>query len=142
MGEQWKSTSSSAVLSGRRNRDTAPEVALRRALHARGVRFRLQRRLAPSCTPDIVLPSRHVAVWVDGCYWDSCPQHGRRSPFTGPNAALWEAKMTRTRARDAAATETAQSLGWTVVRVWEHEVTSDRGAAAQTVLDACDRRST
>lgn len=136
MREEWTSTGASPSLSGRRNRDTVPEMALRRALHAAGARFRLQRRLAPACTPDLVLPARRIAVWVDGCYWHSCPEHGRRSPFTGPNAGLWAAKMARTRARDVASTQSALDLGWAVVRLWEHEILADPELAARRVLAA------
>ena len=136
MAEQWVSTKAGAHLSGRRKTDTVPEVLLRKALHAQGARFRLHRRLAPACTPDIVLPGRRVAVFVDGDYWHSCPQHGRKTPFTGPNAALWEAKLQRTKDRDHAATATAKQLGWTVVRLWECQVKADPDAAARAVLAA------
>ena len=77
-----------------------------------------------------------LAVFVDGCWWHSCPVHGRKTPFTGPNAALWEAKMARNRERDLYSTTTAQSLGWTVVRVWECEINADSEAAARRVLGA------
>lgn len=134
--QRWTSTSSSAHLSGRSKTNTAPEVLLRKALHAAGARFRLHRRIAKGCTPDIVLPGRHIAVFVDGCYWHSCPTHGRQTPFTGPNAALWEDKMRRNRERDVRSTALAEEAGWTVIRVWEHEVTSDPHAAAAKVLGA------
>lgn len=111
-----------------------PEVLLRKALHAQGVRFRLHRRLAPACTPDLVLPGRRVAVFVDGDYWHGCPEHGRRTPFTGPNAELWETKMQRNQDRDQAATATAERLGWTVVRLWECVIRASPTAAAQAVL--------
>jgi DNA mismatch endonuclease, patch repair protein len=131
----WTSTTRGRHLAGRRKVDTAPEVALRRAVHAAGGRFRLHPRLAPGCTPDFVLPRRRVAVFVDGCYWHCCPEHGRRTPFTGPNAALWEEKMRRNRDRDARSTALAQDLGWTVLRVWECQVRADPAAAAAKVLD-------
>jgi DNA mismatch endonuclease (patch repair protein) len=86
-----------------------------------------------------VLPGSRVAVFVDGCWWHSCPVHGRKAPFTGPNAMLWEAKMIRNRERDAYATKTAKSLGWCVVRVWECEVEADPQAAARRVLEAVGR---
>ncbi len=123
-------------LAGRVKEHTAPEVALRRALHAAGARFRLHPRLAKGCTPDLVLPRHRLAVFVDGCFFHSCPLHGRRTPWTGPNAALWEGKMRRNVERDASSTALAQGLGWVVVRVWEHEVTTDPGAAAARVLTA------
>lgn len=136
--EQWVTTSPGRHLRGRRKLDTEPELLLRRALHAEGARFRIHRRMAPRCTPDLVLPSRRLAVFVDGCWWHSCPEHGRKTPFTGPNAVLWEAKMRRVRERDRDGTATAQQLGWTVVRLWECEVTADPGAAARLVLGTVD----
>lgn len=107
---------------------------LRKALHAAGVRFRLHRRIAHGCTPDVVLPGRRLAVFVDGDYWHSCPAHGRQTPFTGPNASLWEAKMERNRQRDLRATSLAEDAGWTVVRLWECAVRADAAAAAAAVL--------
>ena len=136
------STRAGAHLSGRRKTDTLPEVLLRKALHAQGARFRLHRRLAPACTPDIVLPGRRIAVFVDGDYWHGCPQHGRKTPFTGPNAALWETKMQRNKARDLAATAAAEDRGWTVVRLWECVVRADPAAAAQAVLASTADRPT
>lgn len=130
----WVSTTRGRHLRGRTKKHTSPELALRRALHAAGARFRLHPRLAKGCTPDLVLPRRRLAVFVDGCWWHSCPEHGRRTPFTGPNAALWAEKMERNKQRDRTATELAESLGWTVVRVWECEVTHDPHATAQRVL--------
>lgn len=132
--QRWTSTPKGAHLSGRPKTNTQPEVLLRQALHAAGARFRLHRRIAKGCTPDIVLPGRRIAVFVDGCYWHSCPAHGRKTPFTGPNAALWEDKMRRNRDRDLRSTALAEEAGWTVIRVWEHEVTADPHAAAVRVL--------
>jgi DNA mismatch endonuclease (patch repair protein) len=130
----WVSTAAGRHLRGRRKAGTEPELLLRRALHARGARFRLHRTLAAGCTPDVVLPSRRIAVFVDGDYWHSCPAHGRTRPFTGPNAALWERKMTRNRERDRRSTQVAQAAGWTVVRVWECAIRVDPDAAASSVL--------
>lgn len=130
----WTSTDVGRHLRGRRRLDTQPEIDLRRALHAAGARFRLHRTIARGCTPDIVLPGRRIAVFVDGDYWHSCPVHGRRSPFTGPNADLWEEKMHRNRERDARSTAIAIAAGWTVVRVWECAVRADAALAATMVL--------
>jgi DNA mismatch endonuclease, patch repair protein len=132
--ESWTSTREGRHLAGRPRVDTVPELMLRRAIHAQGGRFRLHRRLALRCTPDLVLPGRRLAVFVDGCWWHSCPEHGRKTPFTGPNADLWEAKMQRNRERDVHATATATELGWAVVRLWECEITTDPAAAARRVL--------
>lgn len=134
--QKWTSTARSGHLSGRKKVNTEPELLLRRALHAAGARFRLHRRIAQGCTPDVVLPGRRIAVFVDGCYWHSCPIHGRRTPFTGPNAALWEEKMRRNRERDERSTELAREAGWTVVRVWECHVKESPEDAAARVLSA------
>lgn len=128
------STAEGRHLGGRRNIGTAPEIALRKALHAAGARFRLQRRVALGCTADIVLPSRRLALFVDGCWWHSCPRHGRRTPFTGPNAQLWELKMQRTRERDQRALLLAQESGWRAVRVWECDIREDAAAVAKRLL--------
>jgi DNA mismatch endonuclease (patch repair protein) len=132
----WVSTAEGKHLHRRRKTDTEPEILLRRALHAKGTRFRLHRQLAPGCTPDIVLPSRKIAVFVDGDYWHSCPVHGRKTPFTGPNAALWADKMTRNQERDKRSTALAQQAGWRVVRIWECVVRANPDLAAQAVLEA------
>lgn len=131
---RWVSTAAGQHLAGRRKRDTVPEIVLRRELHARGSRFRLQRRLGPRCTADVVLPRHRLAIFIDGCFWHGCPQHGRRLPWTGPNAQLWEEKLARTASRDVAATRLAQEQGWTVVRVWECAVAADPTGVAEQVL--------
>lgn len=130
----WVATHEGRHLRGRRRVGTAPELALRRALHSLGARFRLHRRLGPGCTPDLVLPGRRIAVFVDGDFWHGCPTHGRASPFTGPNAAQWEEKMARNRHRDLASTYVALAAGWRVVRVWECAIVADPVAAARAVL--------
>ncbi|MGW6265880.1 very short patch repair endonuclease [Cellulosimicrobium funkei] len=136
MTERWTSTDAGRHLAGRTKTSTAPEVALRRALHAAGFRFRLHPTVVRGCTPDLVLPRHCVAVFVDGCFWHGCREHGRRTPWTGPNAALWVEKMERNRQRDDRSTRLAQQAGWTVLRVWEHEVTQDVGAVVAKVASA------
>ena len=132
----WVATPSGRHLAGRRKKDTKPELALRRALHATGARFRLHPQLAPGCTPDLVMPRRGLAVFVDGCFWHGCPVHGRKQPWTGPNAERWADKMRRNRERDERSTAIAKDLGWTVVRVWECEVMADADGVAASVLAA------
>ena len=133
MSESWTSTEAGGHLRGRRNIDTRPEIELRHAVHRAGGRYRLHPRLAKGCTPDFVLPRRHVAVFVDGCLWHQCPRHGR-TEWSGPNAALWVEKMRRNQQRDRRANELAEALGWKVVRVWECEVRTDTAACVQAIL--------
>jgi len=101
--------------------DTAPERALRSALHRRGLRFRKDLRLDLSngrVRPDIVFTRARVAVFVDGCFWHGCPEHGTQPQS---NAEYWTPKLARNVARDQRNAAALGAAGWTVVRVWEHE---------------------
>jgi DNA mismatch endonuclease, patch repair protein len=117
-------------------RDTNAEIALRKVLHAAGFRYRVD--VAPlrgvRRRADIVFPTERVAVFVDGCFWHSCPQHG-----TAPaaNAEWWKAKLAANVVRDVDTDEKLVAAGWTVVRVWEHEAPS---AAARRVARVVTRR--
>lgn len=110
----------SARMARARRRDTAPEIALRRELHARGLRYRVaypvpgQRRR----TIDIAFTKRRLAVFVDGCFWHGCPDHGTRPRS---NSEWWLSKLAANRDRDADTTVVLEAQGWTVVRFWEHE---------------------
>jgi DNA mismatch endonuclease (patch repair protein) len=101
-------------------RDTAPELALRRELHRRGLRYRVDhaplkglRRRA-----DVVFTRRKVAVFVDGCFWHRCPEHG-----TDPrnNSEWWASKLDRNVQRDRETDAGLAAAGWQIVRIWEHE---------------------
>lgn len=100
-----------------RSRDTAPELTLRRALHARGLRYRLYAKLPGK--PDLVFPRARVAVFVDGCYWHGCPLHATR-PKT--NADWWAAKLDRNMERDREVDAALAATGWRVIRMWAHQV--------------------
>ncbi len=116
-----------------RGRDTGPEVALRAALHRRGLRFRKDMRIdLPNgrVRPDIAFPRRRLAVFLDGCYWHGCSDH-RSIPAS--NTEFWKAKIEGTRQRDAAQTGWLEVAGWTVLRIWEHESVDE---AAGRVLEA------
>ena len=117
MSDVFSAQKRSAVMRAVRGRDTGPELRVRRALHAAGFRFRLQRADLPG-RPDLVLPRHRLAVFVHGCFWHGhdCPR-GRRAPKT--NAAYWQAKIARNRARDAAAEAALTEAGWTPVIIWE-----------------------
>lgn len=106
-----------------RRRDTNPELALRRALHAAGYRYRVDLRLdlgGVTARPDIVFTKRKLAVFVDGCFWHSCPEHGR-VPTT--NFEYWKPKLASNQARDRRDEFALRDAGWQVVRIWEHEAT-------------------
>ena len=101
-------------------RDTAPEKALRSALHRRGLRFRIDERPVKDLNrrADIVFRSAKVAVFVDGCFWHGCPIHGTQAKA---NAEFWKNKFEQNKARDLDTNEQLEKAGWRVVRVWEHE---------------------
>lgn len=103
-----------------RRRDTAPELAVRRLLHARGLRFRVDYRLEKSLRTraDIVFTRRRVAVFIDGCFWHGCPLHATQPKS---NADYWGPKLARNVARDCEADAALRNAGWTVLRYWEHE---------------------
>jgi DNA mismatch endonuclease (patch repair protein) len=104
-----------------RRSDTRPEVALRSALHKAGLRFRKDHVLrleGVRVRPDIVFTRARLAVFVDGCFWHSCPTHGR-SPLS--NQAYWAPKLRRNAERDRRQDEALIVSGWEVVRIWEHE---------------------
>jgi DNA mismatch endonuclease (patch repair protein) len=106
--------------------DTTPELRLRRALHAAGLRYRVDMRLdlpgGVRVRPDIVFTRRRVAVFVDSCFWHRCPEHGR---VPRVNEWFWVPKLARTVLRDRRANEALLTTGWTVVRAWEHEAFED-----------------
>ncbi|HKG38389.1 MAG TPA: very short patch repair endonuclease [Conexibacter sp.] len=122
-----------AVMQANRATDTRPEVALRSALHRRGLRFRKNARPAAAvrCRADVVFPTARVVVFVDGCFWHRCPQHGT-SPST--NSAYWQAKLDRNVARDRRNEEGLAACGWTVIRVWEHEGPERAAARVEQVV--------
>jgi DNA mismatch endonuclease (patch repair protein) len=116
-------------------RDTAPELAVRRELHRRGRRFFVDRPPLAGLRrrADLVFPRRRVAVYVDGCFWHSCPVHATRPKN---NADWWAAKLAANVARDRDTDDRLAAAGWTVVRVWEHEDPVAAADRVQAVLDA------
>lgn len=116
-----------------RTRDTAPELRVRRLLHARGLRYRVDRAPIPELRrrADIVFVRARVAVYIDGCFWHGCPEHGR--PRTTANPAYWSEKLQRNRARDADTDARLVAVGWTVIRAWEHE---DPGTVADAITES------
>ncbi|MGH6918389.1 MAG: very short patch repair endonuclease [Geminicoccaceae bacterium] len=105
------------VMASIRKRDTRPEIAVRRALHAQGLRFRLHRNDLPG-TPDVVLPGRRLAVFVHGCFWHQHPGC-KWSRMPSGNTSYWGPKLARNVARDAKARQQLEALGWNVLVVWE-----------------------
>ncbi|WP_336603865.1 very short patch repair endonuclease [Agromyces seonyuensis] len=103
-----------------RGRDTQPELAVRRLLHAVGLRYRVNFRPIPRLnrTADVVFTRQKVAVFIDGCFWHGCPEHYQR-PVS--NREYWDPKVARNIARDLDTTRRLVSASWIVLRYWEHE---------------------
>lgn len=125
----------SAKMSTLARGDTAPELALRSALHAAGLRYRVQVPVPGNRRRkiDVAFTRSKVAVFVDGCFWHGCPQHGTR-PAT--NSEWWDWKIQRNKDRDADTNTLLDSQGWTVVRVWEHENPTAAVARVMTAISA------
>jgi DNA mismatch endonuclease, patch repair protein len=107
-------------MSRQRTRDTEPEMLLRRELHRRGLRYRVDASL-PGLSrrrADVLFTRARVAIFVDGCFWHGCPAH-KTAPTS--NGAWWAAKLARNIERDHETDAHLRFLGWTVLRVWEHE---------------------
>lgn len=99
---------------------TGPELALRRELHRRGLRYRVNVRGLPG-RPDIVLTRARIAVQVDGCFWHGCPDH---AVAPQSNGAWWKEKLAANRSRDARNDAALRAEGWIVLRIWEHVAAS------------------
>lgn len=106
----------SRIMAAVKGRDTTPEIAVRRASHAAGYRFRLHRRDLPG-RPDLTFARHRIAVFVHGCFWHS--HHCRRGQRPSSNVEFWNVKLTRNVERDQAARLALEAAGWRVVIIWE-----------------------
>jgi DNA mismatch endonuclease (patch repair protein) len=131
----------SRIMAAIRKRDTKPELVVRRALHARGLRFRLYRNDLPGC-PDITFPSRNAVLFVHGCFWHRCPHCVAGKKTVRSNAAYWLPKLERNRARDARVKAELERQGWTVLSIWECQVNDDDAiqGLAQSLLSLRPKR--
>lgn len=141
MAEPWREPFASSERARRRmvrqrRRDTEPELALRRALHRRGLRYFVHRRPLAGLhrEADVVFPGARVAVFVDGCFWHGCPDHSRKALT---NAWYWPDKIERNRARDADTSAQLVQAGWLPVRIWEPEESAKRIEAAVALRRTC-----
>ena len=128
------SPEASARLARVRQKDTAAELRLRRTLHARGLRYRIHVPLLerPRRVADIVFRRRKLAIFVDGCFWHGCPQHGTSSKS---NDEFWRDKIETNQKRDLDTNHRLTQAGWRVLRVWEHEDAED---AADRIMEALE----
>jgi DNA mismatch endonuclease (patch repair protein) len=120
-----------------KGRDTKPELALRSAVHALGLRYRVSTRPIDELrrTADLVFPRVKVAVFLDGCFWHGCPEH---HTVSATNATFWAEKVESNRARDQDTDSRLAEAGWASIRVWEHEAPSEAAERIRAVVS--DRR--
>lgn len=129
-------------MSVQRAQDTGPELAVRRRLHAMGLRYRVntQPLLELRRRADVVFRRERIAVFIDGCFWHGCPTHGGRRHAV--NGWYWPEKIDRNRRRDADTNDRLKCAGWTVVRVWEHERPEEAAQRIWDVVVAAQARRT
>jgi DNA mismatch endonuclease (patch repair protein) len=113
----------SKIMSSIRSENTTPEITLRRALWAKGLRFRIYYGKEKI---DIAFPSKKVAIFVDGCFWHGCPIH---SHLPKSHKDYWHPKLKRNIERDKAKNSRLERDGWKVLRFWEHELTNTEEVA-------------
>lgn len=103
-----------------RQQGTEPEVALRRELFRSGLRYRVNFAVIkkPRRVADVAFPGLKIAMFVDGCFWHGCPMH---ATWPKRNADFWRQKIEANRLRDADTNARLRDIGWTVLRIWEHE---------------------
>lgn len=145
--ESWATSPGTArSMRSNRGRDTSLELRVRRELHRRGHRYRVDFAPLPGLRSraDIVFTRTRLAVYLDGCFWHGCPEHGV-SPAANPD--YWIPKLARNKERDAHATAALQDAGWIALRFWEHESTTlvvdriDEVQRARRPSDLPDRSS-
>ena len=123
---------------GNRNRDTNPELKIRSLVHREGLRYRVSARPLPEVrrTADMVFRPAKVAVFIDGCFWHGCPDHGSKPKS---NRDYWLPKLRANKRRDAEIDLALRKSGWLVIRVWEHE---DPERVCRRIVRSVNRRLT
>ncbi|MFF3937693.1 very short patch repair endonuclease [Streptomyces phaeofaciens] len=116
------------------SKDTGAELAVRRLLHAAGLRYRVEYPVPgmPRRRIDVAFTGVKVAVLIDGCFWHGCPQHATQPKS---NAAWWRNKLDRNMARDRETTDHLAAQGWTVLRFWEHVPPGEVAGAVQAAVE-------
>ena len=136
---QPSSPGSSRRLALVRQKGTDVEIALRRVLFQRGLRYRVNFEVLkkPRRVADIAFPGLHVAVFVDGCFWHGCPEHGT---WPKQNAEFWRHKIEANRLRDGDTNARLHDIGWSVLRFWGHESPIKAAQKVARLVDAARLR--
>ncbi|MFE6491984.1 very short patch repair endonuclease [Streptomyces sp. NPDC057748] len=121
-------------MSRQASKDTAVELAVRRLLHAAGLRYRVEYPVPGMARRriDVAFTRAEVAVLIDGCFWHGCPDHATQPKA---NAEWWRRKLDRNMARDRETTEHLAARGWTVLRFWEHEAPEEVALRVRTTVE-------
>jgi len=136
MAESWASSPEArARMQSNKSRDTKPELALRSAVHARGLRYRVSTKPLAGVrrTADLVFPRAKVAVFLDGCFWHGCPEH---HTVASANAKFWADKVETNRKRDRDTDGRLAEAGWVSIRIWEHEDATDAARRVEEIVRA------
>ena len=126
----------SEIMSRVKQKDTNAERALRSALHARGLRFRLHRRIE-GVTVDILFRRAKLVVLVDGCFWHGCPQH---ATYPKSHQDYWLPKLAQNKMRDKQQSARLRKAGWRVIRVWEHDCLPPSSRVVARIVRGCRTR--
>jgi DNA mismatch endonuclease (patch repair protein) len=139
--EPWASSPvARKAMQGNRSRDTKPELAVRRLIHAAGLRYRVDARPERNIPrrADILFTKQRIAVFIDGCYWHGCAEHARVPSTT--NSGYWQQKLARNVERDIDTTTRLEEVGWCVLRFWEHDSPQDVAKAIVRAVRRQDAR--
>lgn len=119
-----------------RGKDTAPEMVIRRALHARGFRYRLHDKRLPG-KPDLVFPKHRAVIFIHGCFWHGHDCHLFKWPAT--RREFWREKIERNRGRDEGTDQALRSLGWRTLVIWECNLKGSQKQRREVLIDRCAR---
>ncbi|MFF4135241.1 very short patch repair endonuclease [Streptomyces mirabilis] len=121
-------------MSRQASKDTSAELAVRRLLHAAGLRYRVEYPVPGMARRriDVAFTRAKVAVLIDGCFWHGCPEHATQPKA---NAEWWRTKLDRNMARDRETTEHLTALGWMVLRFWEHETPAEVAVRVRAAVE-------
>ncbi|MDX1251869.1 MAG: very short patch repair endonuclease [Gammaproteobacteria bacterium] len=133
MGDKLTPEQRSRLMAKIKGQNTGPEMLLRQALWAEGMRYRLHCGASLPGKPDIVFVRARLAVFVDGCFWHGCPLHGH-TPKSSKE--YWLEKLKRNMARDKDTNRKLSELGWQPIRLWEHEINDDVSACVKRIAKA------
>lgn len=129
MADIFSKEARSRIMRGAKSKDTRPELRLRKALWKKGLRYRTHYKLSGS--PDIVFPSKRVAIFVHGCFWHFCAQHGH---IPSTNRGFWRKKLERNKQRDKENVKELRKQGWHTLTIWEHDVNNSLQKAVKKII--------